>query len=111
MLSVPCPKCGGTNIFDETKQIPTYCSFCGAHLPDMTEYVRRSLNLGVDRQYFNMNMQQMDRSIDYVNADTHRINRQIRRERVKNFKNVVLLIALLIIFGMTMIAVLVYFRS
>lgn len=77
MLSVNCPNCGATNIFDETKAIPTYCSFCGGHLPDMTEYVKRNLNLNIDRHYFNMNMQ-------YVDKDIERIDHETRRERVKN---------------------------
>ena len=63
MLSVHCPKCSGTNIFDETKQIPTYCAFCGAHLPDMTTFVQESLKLGLDKQHHSMDLEKMDKEI------------------------------------------------
>lgn len=68
MLSVPCPKCGGTNIFDETKQIPTYCSFCSAHLPNMDTYVQESLKVAVDKQKLNLDLQRMDKEIKKINA-------------------------------------------
>lgn len=68
MLSVPCPKCGGTNIFDETKQIPTYCSFCSAHLPNMDAYVQESLKVAVDKQKLNLDLQRMDKEIKKINA-------------------------------------------
>ena len=68
MLSVPCPKCGGTNIFDETKQIPTYCSFCGSHLPNMDTYVQESLKVAVDKQKLNLDLQRMDKEIKKINA-------------------------------------------
>ena len=57
MLSVHCPNCGGTNIFDETKAIPTYCGFCNAHLPDMTEFVKGSLNVEVDKKQLQVDEQ------------------------------------------------------
>ena len=70
MLSFSCPKCGGTTKFDETKEVPTYCMFCGAHLPDMTEFVKESLKLGLDRKQLNldrerhnMNMEEVDQKI------------------------------------------------
>ena len=72
MLSFSCPKCGGTTKFDETKEVPTYCMFCGAHLPDMTEFVKESLRLGldqkqltVDRERHNMSMEEVDQQIRY----------------------------------------------
>lgn len=73
MLSVHCPSCGGTNIFDETKQIPTYCAFCGAHLPDMTEFVKESLKLGLDKQHHSMDMEKADKEIE--------------KERIKSKRN------------------------
>ena len=63
MLSAKCPTCGGTNIFDEKKQIPTYCSFCGGHLPDMTKFVQESLQLGLDKQRYTMEINKMDKEI------------------------------------------------
>lgn len=63
MLSVHCPSCGGTNIFDEKKQIPTYCAFCGAHFPDMTTFVQESLKLGLDKQHHSMEMEKADKEI------------------------------------------------
>ncbi len=89
MMSADCPKCGATNLFDETKKIPAYCSFCGAHLPDMTEYVKRSLNLGIDREYFKMDMQRADKNIEYVTRDTKRITKDIRRQNIKNIASVI----------------------
>lgn len=66
MLSVNCPNCGGTNIFDEKKQVPAYCSFCGSHLPEMTTFVKEALKLGLDKQYHNMDMEKMDKEIKKV---------------------------------------------
>ena len=59
MLSVQCPKCGGTNIFDETKQIPTYCAFCSAHLPDMTKFVEESIKLNLEKERHKIEMESM----------------------------------------------------
>ena len=70
MLSVQCPKCGSTNIFDETKQVPTYCAFCAAHLPDMTTFVKESLKLGLDKQYHAMELERMDKEIKKERVDT-----------------------------------------
>ena len=68
MLSANCPRCGATNIFDETKQIPTYCSFCGSHLPNMDTYVQESLKVAVDKQKLNLDLQRMDKEIKKINA-------------------------------------------
>lgn len=75
MLSVHCPNCGGTNIFDETKQIPTYCAFCASHLPDMTEFVQESLKLSLDKQHHKMDMEKMDKEIkkERIESSTHKI--------------------------------------
>lgn len=75
MLSVHCPNCGGTNIFDETKQIPTYCGFCSAHLPDMTTFVQESLKLGLDKQHHQMDLEKMDKQIkrERVNTSTTKL--------------------------------------
>ena len=70
MLSVKCPSCGGTVIFDETKNVPTYCSFCSAHLPDMTVFVQESLKLGIDQKRLDM--------------DQQRTNMYIRRQNTAN---------------------------
>ena len=71
MLSVPCPKCGGTNIFDETKQIPTYCSFCSAHLPNMDAYVQEALKLKVENELLNMEKQRHQMEMEKEEKDKY----------------------------------------
>lgn len=83
MLSIHCPSCGGTNIFDETKQIPTYCAFCSAHLPDMTKFVQDSLKLGLDTKRHTMQLETMDK--------------EIKKERVKTSTEKLRLIIILIL--------------
>lgn len=48
MLSFHCPSCGATTKFDEKKEIPSYCMFCGSHLPNMDSFVKESLRLKQD---------------------------------------------------------------
>ncbi|MBP5729421.1 MAG: hypothetical protein J6Y48_20325 [Clostridia bacterium] len=77
MLSVHCPKCNATTKFDETKEIPTYCMFCGAHLPDMSNYVREALKLGLDKQHLDIDRQRHEMTMEEMNTD-------IRRTKVRN---------------------------
>ena len=95
MLSVQCPKCGGTNIFDESKQIPTYCAFCASHLPDMTTFVKESLKLNLEKQHHAMELEKM--------------NKEIKRERVSTSVDKIKLFAIIlmiIIWGYIMIKIL-----
>lgn len=89
MLSVHCPNCGGTNIFDETKQIPTYCAFCAAHLPDMTTFVQESLKLGLDKQHHQMELEKMDKEIKKERVDTS----------LDKLKIIAIIVVSIIIFG------------
>lgn len=95
MLSMKCPNCGGTVQFDE-KHIATFCSFCGSHLPDMSDYVRKTLDLDIKQKYHEMDMQTADK--------------EIRKEKVKTvtssignvfhiIKLVLFVIALLAVFS------------
>lgn len=68
-LSVNCSRCGATNKFDQD-HIPTFCSFCGAALPDMKPYVQDAIKIALERQRHAMDME---------TAET-----EIRKEKVKN---------------------------
>lgn len=82
MLSVHCPSCGGTNIFDETKQIPTYCAFCGKHLPDMTTFVQESLKLGLDKQQLDIDRQRHQMELETIDKDIKRTKAKISGEKL-----------------------------
>lgn len=60
MLSIKCPTCGGTVQFDES-HIATFCSFCGAHLPDMTDYVKKAAELDIQQRQHAMDMETMEK--------------------------------------------------
>jgi len=95
MLSVHCPNCGGTNIFDETKSIPTYCGFCSAHLPDMTQFVKDSLKVEANRKQLDLDRQRHDMEIETL-------NKQIKKEKADNrgtiFAFVTVILMLLFLF-------------
>ena len=78
MLSIHCPSCGGTNIFDETKYVPTYCAFCGSHLPDMTQFVQESLKLGLDKKRLKLDQQRHEMKVE-------ELDKEITKEKVKTF--------------------------
>lgn len=80
MLSIHCPSCGASIIFDESKQIPTFCSFCGAHLPDMTNYVQEALKLKLDKEFLNLDEQRHSMEMETI-------NRQIQKEKIVRSKN------------------------
>lgn len=63
MLSIKCPNCGGTVQFDEN-HIATFCSFCGSHLPDMTEYVKKSADLEIEQKRHRMVIETLDKDIE-----------------------------------------------
>ena len=62
LFSIRCPNCGGTVIFDKD-HVATFCSFCGTHLPDMTEYVKRSIDLEIEQKQHSMNIETIDKEI------------------------------------------------
>ena len=75
MLSFHCPKCGATTKFDEKKEVPTYCMFCGAHLPDMDNFVKEALRLkqdetqlSHDRERHEMEIKSVDKQIERIDA-------------------------------------------
>ena len=73
MLSMKCPSCGGTIHFDEN-HIATFCSLCGAHLPDMTDYVKKASNLTIEQKQHSMNMETMDKEIQREQNITRQVN-------------------------------------
>lgn len=85
MMSVQCKKCGATNLFDETKNVPTYCSFCAAHLPDMTQFVKDSLKLNIDKQRNTL--------------EINRLDKEIKKEKVSNISNILDFIETVVVIG------------
>ena len=73
MLSMKCPSCGGTIHFDEN-HIATFCSFCGAHLPDMTDFVKKSANLNIEQKQHSMHMETMDKEMQREQNMTKQAN-------------------------------------
>lgn len=63
MLSIKCPNCGSTVKFDEN-HIATFCSFCGSHLPDMTEYVKKASQLEIEKTQHQMTIETIDKDIE-----------------------------------------------
>lgn len=61
-LSINCSKCGATNKFDQ-ESIPTFCSFCGAALPNMLPYVEDAIKITLERQRHEMQMESADKDI------------------------------------------------
>lgn len=94
MLSVHCPKCGATTRFDETKQIPTYCMFCGAHLPDMTNYVQQAVKLGLDKKQLDIDRQRHDMTMEEMQTD---IQREAVRHHLPLFSKIVMIFVMLFI--------------
>ena len=98
MLSIHCPNCGGTSVFDETKDIPTYCTFCGAHFQNMDHFVEESLRLGLHKQALNLDREVLKIDRQRHDMDMERINKEIKKERVHTFTDKVeLLIGLITI--------------
>ena len=82
MLSIKCPSCGGTVQFDE-QHIATFCSFCGSHLPDMTDYVKKVAELELEKKQHIIDMETMEK--------------ELKKERIKNSPEKSRLIALIIV--------------
>ena len=72
-LSINCNKCGATNKFDEN-HIPTFCSFCGASLPDMKPYVQDAIKLSLERKRHEMHMETADK--------------EIKKEKIRSFRDI-----------------------
>lgn len=110
MLSVPCPKCGGTNIFDETKQIPTYCSFCGSHLPNMDTYVQESLKLKVENELLNMEKQRHQMEME---AEEKRLEKEkiVSRKWIANDISDIMAIIFMILLLIAFAAFIIYIKS
>lgn len=68
-LSFQCPHCGASIKFDSA-HIATFCSFCGTHLPDLTDYVKNTIALGIEKEKHVMAMETADK--------------EIRREQIKS---------------------------
>ena len=69
-LSVNCGKCGATNKFT-AKNIPTFCSFCGAALPDMKKHADEAIKIALERQRHEMDMEKADKSIKVEELKAH----------------------------------------
>ena len=101
MLSLQCPKCGATVIFDED-HIGTFCTFCGAHLGVMTDYTVRAANVSLDKQVHKMNMEIIDKHDDYK---SHRE----RANRGRDIREIIIIIAGIspILLGFTILLIMV----
>ena len=91
-LSIKCRNCNATNTFDKDS-IPTFCSFCGAALPDMQPYVKEALNIAIERERHSMDMEKGEQ--------------EIRKQQSRNFKDkadtvITIVFAALMIFILTM---------
>lgn len=62
ILSYKCPSCGGTVLFD-SDHIATYCTFCKAHFPDLTNFVLKAAELELDKTQHAMEMETADKEI------------------------------------------------
>ncbi len=96
-LSVKCRNCNATNTFDKDN-IPTFCSFCGAALPDMQPYVKEALSIAIERERHSMNMEKGEQ--------------EIRKQQSRNFKDkadviITVVSAALIIFALTIMFIIV----
>lgn len=102
MLSVPCPKCGGTNIFDETKTIPTYCSFCGAHLPNMDAYVQEALKLKVENELLNMEKQRHQMEMEAEEKHIRKM-KEAKKDSFGDIISIIITLLAIILFGYILI--------
>ena len=94
MLSIKCPNCGGTVQFDE-QHIATFCSFCGSHLPDMTNYVEEAIKINQERERHQMEMEKLDKKM-----------KREKRENISDFIASIPVIILVIAFLYLMIKIL-----
>lgn len=107
MLSVHCPECGGTNIFEETENIPTFCGFCGANLPDMTQFVKDALKVEVnrkqlelDKQRHKMKMEAADRELQKAEIKSIEQKAQIAKYISMGFALFIMLVIVILTFVM-----------
>lgn len=84
MLSIKCPNCGGTVRFDES-HIATICCFCGSHLPEMTDYVKKSANLKIQQQQHAMDMETIAREAEKKRLEDQREILKLQNE-IKKLK-------------------------
>ena len=62
MLSIKCKTCGATNTFKED-EIPSFCSFCGAALPNMLPFVEEAIKISQERERHKMEMEKLDKTL------------------------------------------------
>ena len=82
MLSVKCPSCGATLPFDENN-ILTFCSFCGAHLPVMTDYVKKAADLDIKQKQHAIDMEAMDKEAERKSKEMEYELKRLREENRK----------------------------
>ena len=125
MLSVKCPSCGGTVQFDES-HIATFCSFCGSHLPDMTDYVKKAAELDIKQKQHIIDMETMDKEAEHKREqeqlELKRLREENRRLKLQTKKNedpvarrakiagIVIVVSLIAVFLMTMLPILMLRR-
>lgn len=84
MLSINCKNCGATNKFEEDS-IPSFCSYCGAALPNMLPFIEEAIKISQERQRHEMEIE--------------KLNKHIKKEKTKNFSNTLELILVIIVIG------------
>jgi len=88
MISTKCPSCGATNKFDEDN-IPNFCSFCGAHLPKMNEFIKNSMELKAEQIHLQIENLKTEKELQQKKMET-------RSGLISDLAPVVLFIALFI---------------
>jgi len=91
MLSVNCPNCNATNKF-ERDAIPTFCSFCGACLPDMKPYVQEAVRIALERE---REAARIESEYKRHEMRMESEKQEIRKEKVRTFKDKVELVRLI----------------
>lgn len=125
MLSMKCPSCGATISFDENN-ISTFCSFCGAHLPVMTDYVKKAADLDIRQKQHAIDMETMDKEakhkskeMEYELKRLREENRRLKLEAKKNedpvakrvkITGIIMAVALIALFVTTILPIFLMMR-
>lgn len=82
MLSIKCKNCSATNTFEEDS-IPSFCSFCGAALPNMLPFVEEAIRINQERQRHQMEIE--------------KIEKKIKKEKATRLSDIIAMIPLIIL--------------
>lgn len=79
-LSINCAKCGATNKF-MSDNIPMFCSFCGATLPDMSKHIDEAISMQRERERHEMAKEKTELEIkkEYAKVDAEK---KLFRDRI-----------------------------